>query len=73
MGGLGDAKKFHLMDWNVVCSLIHEGGLGIKQLSYFNQELLGKWLWRFRMKWEQLWRSIVVAKYGEEDTGDLLG
>ena len=39
MGRVGDTKKFHLVDWRVVYSLIKEGGLGIRKLSSFSQDL----------------------------------
>jgi hypothetical protein len=38
--------KFHLVEWDRVCSPIDEGGLGIQNMR-FNQALLGKWLWHF--------------------------
>ncbi len=32
-GSIGDTKKFHLVDWRVVCSSLKEGGLSIWKLS----------------------------------------
>lgn len=29
-----------------------------------NQALLGKWLWRIREDTDNLWRQIILAKYG---------
>jgi hypothetical protein len=46
-GGLNDEVKFHLVDWDTVCSPVSEGGLGIRNVRNFNQALLGKWLWRY--------------------------
>ena len=43
-GGLGEGKKFHLVNWSQVCQPIHSGGLGIRNLRIFNKALLGKWL-----------------------------
>ena len=40
------------------------GVLGIHDLGLFNQALLGKWLWRFAMERDALWRTVVDAKYG---------
>ena len=44
---------------------IKEGGLSIKKLSYFNQALLGWWLWRFEVENDHLWRRVIYVKYGE--------
>ena len=41
-------------------------GLGIQKLTTFNQSLLGKWLWRFGLEENKLWRQVVTVKYGEE-------
>uniref|UniRef100_A0A2N9HT73 Reverse transcriptase domain-containing protein n=1 Tax=Fagus sylvatica TaxID=28930 RepID=A0A2N9HT73_FAGSY len=76
-GGMGEGKKFHLVNWAQVCQPIHLGGLGIRYLQIFNKALLGKWLWRFGNEREALWRLVIVAKYGEQhggwSSGELLG
>ena len=41
-GGLGEESKYHLVNWSKVCSLISEGGLGIRNLRLFHQALLEK-------------------------------
>ena len=38
MGG-GEEFKYHLVGWNVVCSPIANGGLGVRKISTFNQSL----------------------------------
>ena len=45
---------------------IANGGLGIRKLTTFNKALLGKWLWRFGIEENMLWRRVVALKYGEE-------
>jgi len=40
------------------------GGLGIRRLGNFNSALLGKWLWRYGMETDALWRKVIEAKYG---------
>jgi hypothetical protein len=43
-GGIGDKAKFHLVNWNKICTLLHAGGLGAHNLIQFSRALLGKWL-----------------------------
>ena len=64
---MGDDSKRHLVNWSKVCSPIQSGGLAIQNLRYFNEALLGKWLWRFGYEREALWRRVIRAKYGAED------
>ena len=46
-GGLGEEKRFHLLQWDKVCLLLQNGGLAIKNMRLFNQAPLGKWIWHF--------------------------
>lgn len=68
-GGLADEVKLHLENWKYVCQLIQSGGLGIKMFTSFNTALLGKWLWRFAMKPNALWRTVIANKYGIDEGG----
>jgi hypothetical protein len=54
-GGLGDEFKYHLVNWRRICTPIQHGGLGVQQLAFFNQALLGKWLWRFANEKNAFW------------------
>jgi hypothetical protein len=65
-GGMNDDFKYHLVEWDKVCTPIDEGGLGIRNIRRFNQALLGKWLWRFAYEEGAWWRSVLVAKYGSD-------
>jgi hypothetical protein len=47
LGGIGDEAKFHLVNWNKICTPLHAGGLGAHNFIQFNRSLLGKWLWRY--------------------------
>ena len=44
---------------------LQEGEVGLVSWVLFNQTLLGKWLERFRIKRDQLWRRVTSVKYGE--------
>ncbi|KAK9286538.1 hypothetical protein L1049_014936 [Liquidambar formosana] len=65
--GLGDEHKIHLVDWNCVCLLKKERGLGFWHLVDMNKALLGKWLWRFVVDKEALWKKMVSWKFGVEE------
>ena len=67
LGGLGDVSKRHLVNWSKVCSPVQYGVLAIRNLRYFYEALLGKWLWRFGYEREALWRRVIRAKYGVEE------
>jgi exonuclease III len=63
-GGLEDEQKLHLVNWHQVCTPLHSGGLGIRNMAIFNKALLGKWLWRYSREPESLWRQVIDSKYG---------
>ncbi|KAG2723320.1 hypothetical protein I3760_02G165000 [Carya illinoinensis] len=62
--GMGNEFKFHLVKWDKVCRPLSSGGLGIKNLKTFNRALLGKWLWRYNMESEALWKLVVDCRHG---------
>ena len=39
-------------------------GLGIRKIRLFNIAFLGKWLWRFGIEKDALWRKVIELKYG---------
>lgn len=53
-----------MVKWDLVCSDVKGGWLGIKNLKHFNVALLGKCLWRFLVDRLGMWRSAVICKYG---------
>jgi hypothetical protein len=61
--GIGDEAKFHLVNWKKICTPIKMGGLGVRNLLQFNRALFGKWLWRYALEREALWRLVIKAKY----------
>ena len=56
----GDSK-LHLVNWAKVCKPIQVRELGIRRLRSFNFALLGKWLWRYGLDTEMLWRRVIEA------------
>jgi hypothetical protein len=63
-GGFGDEFKFYLVNRASICTPIKSSRLGVRNLIQFNQALLGKWLWRYDMDTEALWRLVIETKYG---------
>ena len=35
-------------------------------IEEFNSALLGKWLWRYGMETDALWRRVIEVKYGND-------
>jgi hypothetical protein len=55
-GNSEEVINFHLVRWDHICTPYSNGGLNIRNLRRFNEALLGKWLWRFGVEREALWR-----------------
>lgn len=68
-GGCREKKKIPWVRWAEVCKPKSGGGLGVKDLSAFNQSLLGKWRWQLVAGNSSLWRNVLVAKYGPDIIG----
>jgi hypothetical protein len=51
-------KKYHLVNWDTVCTPKNQDGLGILDLRCMNNSSLAKWLWKLE-KHDDLWQSIV--------------
>ncbi|RVW71963.1 LINE-1 reverse transcriptase-like [Vitis vinifera] len=62
-------RKIHLVNWKVVCTQKEKGGLGIRRMGPLNKALLGKWIWRFAVEKEVLWKKVIGVKHGLEDGG----
>ncbi|RVX22446.1 Xylulose kinase [Vitis vinifera] len=46
-----------------------EGGLGIRKRDLLNKALLGKWVWRYAYEKDNLWKTVIGVKYGQEGCG----
>lgn len=60
-------KKYHLVNWFVVCMPKSRGGLGILDLNIMNKCLLMKWLWKLENS-EGLWQDLLFRKYLSNQT-----
>ncbi|RVW31433.1 putative mitochondrial protein [Vitis vinifera] len=69
VGGGSTERKAHLVNWERVCVGKEEGGLGLRKLAPLNKALLGKWVWRFAWAKDEMWKRVLVAKYGQEEFG----
>jgi hypothetical protein len=63
-GGIGNEFKFYLVNWHTICSSKVSGGLGVRNMVMFNKALMGKWLWRYALERDAIWRKVVDFKYG---------
>ncbi|RVW53576.1 LINE-1 reverse transcriptase-like [Vitis vinifera] len=68
-GGGNMGRKIHLVNWKVVCTQKDKGGLGIRRMGLLNKALLGKWIWRFAVEKDVLWKKVIGVKYGLEGGG----
>ena len=68
-GSSNEVFRYPLVAWDKVVWLVEIGGLAIRKVGFFNQALLGKWLWRFGKEATHLWRQVITTKYGEDSGG----
>ena len=68
-GGGNTGRKIHLINWKVACTQKEKGGLGIRRMGLLNKALLGKWIWRFAVEKDVLWKKVIGVKHGLEGCG----
>ncbi|RVX10571.1 putative ribonuclease H protein [Vitis vinifera] len=66
---VGEGKRDHLVNWDVVCKPKSRGGLGFGKISIRNVALLGKWLWRYPREGSALWHQVILSIYGSHSNG----
>lgn len=59
----------NLVKWSSAALPHQRGGLGGGSLSLRNKGLLMKWLWRFAVERNCLWRRVIASIYGVEANG----
>lgn len=72
-GDLEDKRKYCLVAWSDVIKPVECGGLGIRSLVELNKTLQGKWLCRFLLEKDALWRRAIAAKFGTNRMGWFTG
>ena len=72
--GNDTCKGFNcLVNWEQVCALKVNGGMGIIDLTCQNAALLTKWIWAIVKKPDGLWASAVTELYGNSPNNILGG
>ncbi|MCH88092.1 LINE-1 reverse transcriptase like, partial [Trifolium medium] len=66
-GGIED-KKLGWVKLEQICLPKDQGGLGVKNLEFFNAALLSKWKWRFLVDGEAVWSDLLKFRYGHLPT-----
>ena len=62
-GGDMDSHKIAWMSWEAACLSKEKGGLRIRDLTKFNQALIGKWKWDLFHHQGKLWARVLDSKY----------
>jgi hypothetical protein len=62
-GGKSNTKKFHLINWHIVCQPSDKGGLAIQNPSLVNVSLGAKLAWHLISGPPDWWKSVLSAKY----------
>jgi hypothetical protein len=68
-----EQRKVCWVKWDQICLPKERGGLGVKNLEYFNLALLAKWKWRFINDGDAIWAGILRFRYGNLPTVVLSG
>lgn len=58
-----DKNKMHWIKWSKLCKSKQHGGLGFRNLNYFNEALLAKQCWRLITNDNSLIAKMYKAKY----------
>lgn len=72
--GNGPCKGINcLVNWETVCNLKENGGMGVISLESQNQALLTKWVWRLQHDHGGLWANTIRQLYGYTEVTQLRG
>ncbi|CAL5209339.1 unnamed protein product [Lathyrus oleraceus] len=51
------------VSWDKICLRTEEGGLGVKNVEWFNLSLMSKWGWRFLNDKQAIWFNLLQFRY----------
>jgi hypothetical protein len=61
--GVGDKRKYHMVDCVTVCKPKEQGAWGGLNTKSMNIALMVKWIWKLYQGAEGLWAYLIRAKY----------
>ncbi|GAU37423.1 hypothetical protein TSUD_395420 [Trifolium subterraneum] len=64
-GDLSNKNRMCWVKWEDVCKPKEKAGLGIRDLIIVNISLLAKWRWKLLPPDSDVWKEVVVARYGQ--------
>ncbi|KAI5439123.1 hypothetical protein KIW84_024770 [Lathyrus oleraceus] len=62
-GDGGGSRKMCWVSWDKICLRTEEGGLGVKNVEWFNLSLMSKWGWRFLNDKHAIWFKLLQFRY----------
>ncbi|GLT73561.1 hypothetical protein SLA2020_454110 [Shorea laevis] len=62
-----EQRKIHLVNWNIVSSPRHLGGLGLKSAKETNLVAMCKLNWRLHQEKDKVWSNMFRSKYNIHD------
>lgn len=60
-GGTDEIGKIHWVAWDNVVKSKDSGGLGLSRLLECNYSMLFKWIWRYKVEDNAMWKQVIEA------------